>query len=158
MNNLKGLLLAVTVICIAAAPALAKRHGGEGLTGHQGQGTKQMNMLKVALDLSEQQQTEIQQIIAEQQKKAAPLREQVRANREAVREVMVQAALDEGKLQALMQEQSELRTEMMIEKHATQAKVSQVLTPEQQQKHEELRQVRKEHRAQKRLARQQSRQ
>jgi Spy/CpxP family protein refolding chaperone len=155
MNTLKKLLLATTVICIAVTPALAKRHGGDGFMGHKGQGGMKMEMLKIALDLTEQQETEIQQIIDEQRKSTEPLREQVHANREAIRVVMDQDTLNEGQLHALMQEQSKLHTEMMVGKHATKTKIDQVLTPEQQQKHDELREARKERRGHKRLARNQ---
>ena len=155
MMNLKKLLLAATVVCIAVTPALAKRHGGDGLMGHKGQGGMKLEMFKVALDLTEQQEVEIQQIIDAQREMTEPLREQVRANRVAIREVMDQETLNEAQLETLMHEQSKLHTEMMVGKHATKAKIDQVLTPEQQQKHQELRDVRKERRGHKRLARNQ---
>lgn len=155
MMNLKKLFLAAAVVCIAVTPAIAKRHGGDGFMGQNGQGGMKLEMLKVALDLTEQQEAEIQQIISTQREKVDPLREQVRANREAIHEVMEQDVLNEEQLHALVQEQSKLHTEMMVGKHATKAKIDQVLTPEQQQKHEELREIRKEHRGNKRLARHQ---
>ena len=155
MKNLRNVFLALAITGIIAAPALAKQYGGDGFMGHKGQKGMNVERLKVALDLTDQQQADIQQIINQQREKAQPAREQAQNNRDAIRDVMDQETLDETKLQALMQEQSKLRTEMMIERHATKAKIDQVLSPEQKQKHDELRELRQEHRQHKKMARQQ---
>ena len=153
MKTLRKVFLALAIVSIAAVPVLAKQHGGDGFMKHKGHKGMNMERLKVALDLTEQQQADIQQIINQQREKVQPVREQAQLNRDGIRELMDQENLDEAKLQALMQEQSKLRTEMMIERHATRAKIDQVLTPEQRQKHEELRELRQGQKKHKRFAR-----
>ena len=86
MKSYKKVLLALAVVCLASTPVLAKRFGDSGFTGHKGQGGMRIETLKVALDLTEQQQAEIQQIVNEQRENSQPLREEMQTRREAIRE------------------------------------------------------------------------
>ena len=48
--------------------------------------------------------------------------------------------------QQLVSQQAEIRSNMLVSKHTTRAQVNQVLTPEQQERHQQLRQERAQHR------------
>lgn len=152
MTHLKKIVLAAVIIALASTPALAKRPGGEGDFRHYGKMHQNFEMLKVALDLTPQQQEEIQQIIAKKKESTMPLRTQVHENKDALRKIMDKEVLNESQLQVLMQEKANLQTEMMIEKHELKTKIDALLTPEQQLKHAELRKLRMERKGQRRFA------
>lgn len=143
MNSLKILTLALLITSLTIAPAFAKRHGCDSQFDHDGKKPRQAERFKQALDLTPQQETDIQGIRSESRERTATLREATKANREAIRENFGAEALDETRLRELSREQAELRADMMIAKHAMRAKINQVLTPEQQSKHKEFRMERR---------------
>ena len=146
MNNLRFLTLALLITSLAIAPAFAKRHGCDNQFNHDGKRTGQIEQLKQALDLTPQQEVDIQEIRSASREQTASLREATQANREAIRESFGADTLDETRLRELIRAQAELRTDMMIAKHATRSKINQTLTPAQQSKHKEFRQQRMEQR------------
>lgn len=146
MNYSKTFILALIVTSMAVAPAFAKRFGPEDCFEQGGKGKQHFAKISEALELTTQQEEQIQAIIAGQREATADLREKVQANRDAMHGIFDQEALDESRLQELTREQAELHTELMIAKHATRTKIDKLLTPEQQQKHAELRQQRRDHR------------
>jgi len=149
MYSLKTLPLSLLLISLVIAPAYAKRHGLGDPLDHEGKGPEQTERLKQALDLTPQQEASLKEIHTNSKEKTTTIRGKAEANREAIREVFDAEALDEPRLRELTSEQAELRSDLMIEKHAMRAQVNQILTPQQQKKHEEFRQQRmgnKEHR------------
>ena len=149
MYSLKTLPLSLLLISLAIAPAYAKRHGSGDPFDHGGKGPGQIERLKQALDLTPQQETSLKEIHTDSKEKTTTLRGEAEANREAIRDVFDAEILDEPRLRELTSEQAKLRSDLMIEKHAMREKVNQILTPEQQKKHEEFRQQRmgnKDHR------------
>jgi len=76
------------------------------------------------------------------------LREETKLNREALRAVFDAEVLDEPRLRELINTQAKLQADMMVAKHATRDKIDQILTPEQQKKHEDFRQQRMEKKGQ----------
>lgn len=146
MNYFKTLILALIVTSLAVIPAYAKRFGQEGCFEQGGKGERHLAKVREELELTTQQEEQIQAIIVEQRKASADLRDKVHANREAIRNIFDQDILDESRLQELAQVQAGLQTELMITRHATRAKIDKILTPEQQQKHAELRQQHKDNR------------
>jgi Spy/CpxP family protein refolding chaperone len=152
MYKLKTLALALLLTSLVIAPAFAKRHGGSGPCDHDGKGTGQIEQLKLVLDLTPQQETEIKGVFAESREKMAPLREKKHANKEAIHNIVDADVLDEPRLRELVREQTELHADMMIARHATRSRVNQILTPEQQEKRKALRQQRMEHKGSRRCA------
>lgn len=152
MKHINRIVLTLAIIALSAAPVFAKPHGGEGALGQGGKGHRNLEMLKLALDLTPQQQEDIQRVVAESRENSSELREKVHANKTALRDVMDENILNESQLEALLQEKTRLHKEMMIERHTTKAKINELLTPQQQSKHQELRQSRMERRGHKRFA------
>lgn len=150
MYSLKRLALSLLLISLAIAPAYAKRHGFGDPLDHDGKGPGQIERLKQALDLTHQQEASLKGIHTESKEKTAVMREEAEANREAIKNVFDAEILDEPRLRELTSEQAKLRSDLIIEKHAMREKVNQVLTPEQQTKHEEFRQQRMKSKGQRR--------
>ena len=142
MHNLKTLAFALLLISLAVAPAYAERKDCGGPFDHNGRGSRHSAQFKQALDLTSQQEADLKRIHSVSEEQTASLRQETKTNSEAIRSVFEAEVLDEPRLRELTSEQAKLRADLMIEKHATREKVDQILTPEQQKKHEEFRQQR----------------
>ena len=142
MHNSKALAPAILLITLTIAPANAKRQGWGKPFGRDGQGSEHSGQFKLALDLSPQQEADLKGIHTTSKRERVSLREEAKANGEAIRRTFDAEVLDEPRLGELFSKKAELQADMMIAKHATREKVDQILTPEQQKKHEEFRQQR----------------
>ena len=146
MHNLKYLTMALLLTTLAITPAFAKPgQCGKACENGEQQATR-FEHLKESLDLTAQQEAEIEEILASTKAKHEALREEKRVTREELREISRTDTLDESRLRELVRKQSDRRADMMIAKHATKARINQVLTPEQQEQHEAFRQQRHERR------------
>ena len=146
MHNLKYLTLALLLSTLAITPAFAKPgQCGKAYENSEQQATR-LEHLKERLDLTAQQETEITEILAASKERNQALREEKRTTRKELRGIASADNLDESRLRELVRKQSDQRADMMIAKHATRTRINQVLTPEQQKKHEAFRQQRQEHR------------
>lgn len=146
MHKLRILVVSLLLTSLAIAPALAKRYACENFSEKGEQREGRFEQIKENLELTEQQAAEINEIIASNKEKNEVLREEKRATREAIREMSRAETLDESQLRALLRKQADQKADRMIEKHATRARINEVLTPEQQDKHAALRQQRYEQR------------
>ena len=140
MYSLRTLALSILFISVTIVSAHAARHGFGGPFDHHETGSGQMERLKQALDLSPRQAASLKEVHTESNEKTAAMREEAEVNREVIRNVFDAEILDKARLRELTSEQAELRSSLMIEKHAMREKVEQILTPEQQKKHQQFRQ------------------
>ena len=146
MHNLKYLTLALLLATLAITPAFAKSgQYGKGCENGEQLATR-LEQLKERLDLTAQQETEIKEILATSKERNEALREEKRTTRKELQEISRAETLDESRLRELVCKQSDQRADMMIAKHATRARINQVLSPEQQEQHEAFRQQRQERR------------
>lgn len=137
MINFRVLALTVLFTSLIIAPAYAWRDGCN--TFHrESKRSQQVERLKQRLDLTPQQQQEFEEIQTAHREGTVLLRKELRKNKEAMRGILDAENLDEPRLRELTREQADRRAEIMVAKHATRAKINQLLTPEQQQKHKEL--------------------
>lgn len=144
MRKLKTLALALLLTSLAIAPAYAKRHGGGSSFACDNDRMTKIEQLKEVLELSPQQEAEIQTIISERRQTMTAQREAGKAHKRSLRDIFASETLDEVRLRELLSKQAELKADKMVAQHATHARINQVLTPEQQAKHQELRQQRME--------------
>lgn len=142
MRNIKILVLALLLTSLAVAPAYAKRHGWGSRCDPDRDRTRQVERLRAELELTAQQQREIQEIISEGRQALAGVRAERAANRSNLHELLASEVADEGHLRALVHRQAELQADRMLAQHAIRARIKQVLTPAQQAKHDDLRQQR----------------
>lgn len=92
-----------------------------------------------ALDLSEEQQTKIQAIIAEERQKVEPLRAQMAETRDEMRKLSNAESFDEAAVRALAQKKAEIQTELSVAKARTHNLIQAELTPEQRELAEKMR-------------------
>ena len=118
--------------------------GGPGMHGPDGFGGPHLErFLEHAaswLDLTEEQEAQIQAIVEAARPGMEALREQTQSQRQAFHESFDPAAFDEAAVRAFAAQQSVLHTEMMVQGMTTWSQVYQVLTPEQREQLDEHRQ------------------
>lgn len=101
----------------------------------------QQQKMAVILDLSEEQQQQLQSLRTQHQQQQQALRTEMQTSRNQLREVARADDADEAGIRAAVQAQAELKTRMMVEGAKHRQQIAAVLTPEQQQKFEQLREL-----------------
>lgn len=143
MRNLGIIGIVLLLSSLAITTAFAGRHGPM----DHGHNMARLERISRALDLSSQQEADIKAILTTSREETRALREAARATREEIRDTLSAADLDEARLQQLVRDQAERRTKLMVASYTLRTRINQVLTPEQQEKRDALRQHRMEHRA-----------
>lgn len=101
--------------------------------GHNGYWAQELN-------LTDAQKEQIRSIRQANRQNLLPLREQMAANRKAMLAATSNGAYDQAKVQALAGQQAQLMAQMMVQREAIQHQIyTQVLTPEQRVKADQLR-------------------
>jgi Spy/CpxP family protein refolding chaperone len=131
---------------------------GGGFFGGHGPGLERfLDHAACMLDLSDEQEAQIDAIIEASRPQMDALREQAAEARDAFHEAFDPGAFDEAAVTAFAQGQSELHTQMMVLGLQTFSQVWTVLTPEQRQQLEEMhgtmQERRQSHRGDKRFGR-----
>jgi Spy/CpxP family protein refolding chaperone len=138
-----GVIALATVGAVSASPG--DRCGGQhtafgGPMGHGG--GKQIHRMMERLDLSDEQRDQIFDIMYAQMPTARDKMKELRAGRQALRELAMSPELDEAKVRELADAQSKIMADMVVMRSQTMNKVYKVLTPEQR---EEAAKLMKEH-------------
>ena len=145
-----------TTLALAAmavpGPALAQGYGGpHGMGGPDGFGgpglhrfEEMLPELAVVLDLSDEQQAQIEAILDAELPAIETMRDQLRDAHQAFRASQQPGAFDEAAIRAFAQSQSQTHVELMVAGARTMSRIHNVLTAEQQQRLEELRALRPE--------------
>jgi protein CpxP len=113
----------------AAAPA----EGWHGMHGHMGYLMRELN-------LSDAQKAQVKDILKANKQTGLPLMQQLAANKKAMLEATSNGNYDQTKIQALAMQQGQLVSQLIVQKQAIQHQIyTQVLTPEQRTKADQLR-------------------
>ena len=142
MYSLKILILALFIISLATASAFANRQNSMNASEVEDILSERLHRLGEAIGLTPQQQIQIQAIIAENQQEMRDLHKEIRANRAELRELLDNEDLDESRLRQLVGIQAELKIRKMMKRHGIRNRINSVLTDEQLQKRDALRQHR----------------
>lgn len=114
---------------------------GQGMT--QEQHAERMNnrleKMAVILDLTDQQKEKIENLFAQKMESHQAMRTEMQASRNALRAYKQGKEFNESEFRAKAQKHADLKTEMMVQHAKTRQQVLAVLTPEQQQKADKLR-------------------
>jgi protein CpxP len=128
--------LTATVYAQGPHREFSHRHGG------------MLQKMTRELNLTEAQQTQIRNILADERTRTKPLREKLRQNREA-QSLKVDGNFDDTQVRAFANNQAQIMRDLIIEKERTKSQIYSVLTPDQRQKslqliqqHEQRRQER----------------
>ena len=130
--GLAVLMLAVGVVVATAAPH--GRHGGPGGFGFP------LEYMTDVLNLTETQQGQIKAIMESEKPNFKAIREQQRNFRKQMDELTKGGAFDEAKVRALAQQESQTFVEMAVSRARVKSKIWSVLTTEQRQKAEQMKQ------------------
>jgi periplasmic protein CpxP/Spy len=140
--NKRILFLAVTAIILAVAAGMAgtvfaQGPGagfGPGFGRHDGWMLRHMSK---ALNLTADQQTQIKSIMQAERGKIQPLIVQLRQNEQA-QNANVNSTFDEAQARAFAGKQTQIMSDLIVEKQRTKSQIYAVLTPEQRQKSQQL--------------------
>lgn len=110
---------------------------------------KQQRMA-VILDLNEDQQQQLHSLHEEHQRQQQVLHSDIKASREQLQGVARDNDSDEVRISAAAQKHAELKTRMMLEDIKHHQQIAAVLTPEQQQKFAQLRELKEDNSCSKR--------
>lgn len=140
-------VLAASMAVGAGLPAAAGMFGaGDGVNGTScvcrdaGERSpgRHLEMLAVALDLSQEQKEQIEALVAAERSKNQQAHEQLREGRQELKALLNGAAFDEAAVRALAAKQAQERIDLMVERAKVRSEVLALLTPEQQVKAQEL--------------------
>lgn len=148
----KKFFLGVTAIILVVAAGLAGtvlaqgpgREFGPGFRHHGGWMLKHMTK---ELNLTADQQSQIKSIMQAERAKTKPLMQQLRQNSQA-QNAAITGNFDEGQARAFASKQTQIMSDLIVEKERAKSQIYAVLTPEQRQKAQQLMQERQEKRQQ----------
>jgi protein CpxP len=99
-----------------------------------------MGFMARELNLTDAQKAQIKQIFQANKATGLPLMQQMAANKKAMLEATANGSFDQAKIQQLANQQAQLTAQMMVQKQAIRHQIyTQVLTPDQRVKAEEMR-------------------
>lgn len=140
-----GLLLTGTLaFSWPGGPGMRGGQGGpcapQRMTAEQGQQRQQIQLERMAviLDLTEEQRQQWQSLRDQHRGQQDTLWTDMRTRRAQLRELLRADDADEERIRAAIQEQAELKTRMIVEGNRHRQQVAALLTPQQQEKMEQL--------------------
>lgn len=135
---LTTLLTLILTAGVALGTAFAAPGGGRA-PGHGRDGDRFLQRMAVVLNLSADQQSRIETILASERQATEPLREALRASRDQLRALTQATTFDEGAVRELASSQAQTRTELIVAHARARNQIHNLLTPEQQAQAERLR-------------------
>lgn len=134
MNKRFFTIFAALILALAAGltgTVLARGPGtGKGFGRHGG---GMLNHMVKELNLTDAQQAQVKTIMQSEKTKIQPLMQQMRQNEQA-ENASITGAFDENQARAFAAKQTQLMSDMIVEKERTKSQIYAVLTPEQRQK------------------------
>jgi Spy/CpxP family protein refolding chaperone len=121
----------------AQGPGPGGRRGGPG-AGMVGRGGLEGLPLG-ALDLTDAQREQVRQLVQQFRTQTEPYRERMRQAMDARRDASLASPPDEGRIRAAMQDLAQVQADMAVQQAQLRSSILALLTPEQQQKAQELR-------------------
>lgn len=114
---------------------------GQGMTyeQHEERMENHLEKMVVILDLTDQQKDQLENLFEKKWQDRQSMRTEMQASRESLREYKQGKEFNESEFRAIAQKHADLKTEMMVQRAKTKQQLFAVLTPEQQQKAEQLR-------------------
>jgi periplasmic protein CpxP/Spy len=126
-----GVLLVLLVGAVAVSQTVS-RHArmcrGFGMDGHM------LGFFSHYLDLTDAQQAQIKQIMEKEKPTIQPLLQQIGQGHQQLRQLEQADTFDEAKVRALVAQNSQALTELIVQKARIQSELMQVLTPDQKAK------------------------
>jgi periplasmic protein CpxP/Spy len=138
-------MLAIAIISLGAAWASAHAFGGRtaGFFGMDENRRAQMfermfNRVADELNLNDDQRTRAKGVLAESKVRVEPLLQEMKSTHQQIAELGKDGTFNEERVSQLAEQQAETMKQLIVEKERTKAQLFAILTPEQRQKAEEL--------------------
>ncbi len=131
---IKSILLATAGLGLLTSAAMANPYGKD---RHHHRHHKMEHMLE-KLDLNDAQKLEVEQLRASLKEQMKPNYEQLEALHKEKKEVLKADVLDEGRLRDLMVREAQVKADGVIAKQNTHRQIMALLTPEQTEKYEQM--------------------
>ncbi|CAN5345967.1 CpxP family protein [soil metagenome] len=138
MKKIIFAVVAVLSLSLGAIFVFAQRGGGEfgrGFGRHEG---FMFGRIFKQLDLSDEQKTQIKQIMDTQKSKVQPIFEAMKENRQKLQDLTKDGNFDETQVKTLADEQGSLSALLIVEKERTKSQIFQILTAEQREKAKQM--------------------
>lgn len=133
-----------------SAPGLQECHHSKNAKGHHGphghhQGRTKFFLARMAdrLELSSEQRASVSAAVEKSKPQVVDIKEKMRANRKALRELGRDGKFDRDQVQALAREQGNLVTSMIIERSVMRNDIREVLTNTQREQLKQMREKRR---------------
>ena len=147
LNKFQAMALAFVMAIAIAVPAVLAQTAGEGSKegrgkwGHRGArgGDRLMGRGFRQLDLTDAQKAQMKQIREAQHQNLQPLREELRAKRQELRQASQNGTFDEALVRQKLIEIAPLEAKLMAERFRAHQEMLSVLTPEQRSKLDQMR-------------------
>jgi Spy/CpxP family protein refolding chaperone len=143
--NKKFFMVLTIVLAVAAGLVTTALAQGRGKFGHH-HGWMLQRMTK-DLNLTEAQQAQIKTILQTQRAKIQPLMQQLHQNEQA-QSAAITGAFDETQARAFAGKQTQIMSDLIVEKQRTKSEIYAVLTPDQRAKAQQLLQEHQQRRLQ----------
>lgn len=99
----------------------------------RGPGMRGFGRMAAVLDLTDEQEEQVEAIIEAERSSLQPLRDQMREARNELHAIVRSGSFDEAAVREVAARMSQTRTEMIVAKTRVKSKIYAVLTPEQQE-------------------------
>lgn len=142
-----GTLEAVTTVQVGREPGVGRGLGRPGVGLPLGQ-----------LELTDAQRTQVRQLVQQHQQQTAPLVERLRTAADARRQAVEAVPVDEGRIRAASERLAQAQADLTVQQARLRNDIYALLTPEQQQRAQQLRAERDARVGQRRQRMQQRRQ
>jgi Spy/CpxP family protein refolding chaperone len=138
--NRKGILALIVALLLAAvgATALAQNNFAQGAKHANFRGRHFGERMAAELGLTDQQKTQIQQILQNEKANVQPLREQLRNQHQQMLAATRGGAFDEPQVRTIANQQAQTQANLMVEREKVKAEIYKVLTPDQRAKADQL--------------------
>lgn len=132
-KNIIFAAIALVTLSIGSVLVFAQRDGGDDKFG-RGHGGFLFGRMAKELNLSDEQKTQIKQIMGAEKEKVQPIFESLKENRQKMEALTADGSFDEAKVKQLADEQGSLNSLLIVEKERTKSQIFQILTAEQREK------------------------
>lgn len=138
-RSVRYVILAALVLLIAGATALAQGPAGPRGRGPGGPGGPGAGLPLAALNLTEAQREQAQNIAQQHRQQTRTLMERLRVARAAQQQAVDTLPVDEGRIRAVMQDLAAVESDLAVERARLRSELFAILTAEQQAQAQKLR-------------------
>lgn len=115
-----------------------KKQGAMSYEQHEERMGQRLETMGTILDLTEEQKNQLEGLFNKQWQEKQPLRDEIQASRDELREAQTAANFNEADFRAKAARHAELKTEMIVARAKMKQEMRAILTPEQQEKADKL--------------------